>query len=112
MEIDPQQLAQRWLHSHEEDSDTEMVFRPADYDFGPSRGRMGLELKPDHSCTNIGIAPTDGPIESQAVWEVDDDQNLIIYGSSGSPSQVFQIVSLQKDRLVVKRLVPDTTNPI
>jgi len=37
------QVAGRWVHSHEEDTDDEMVFRAADsgYAFPPSRGRAG-----------------------------------------------------------------------
>ena len=44
--IDPEQVAGRWVHSHEEDSGDELVFRPAGYAFPPSRGREALTL--DH----------------------------------------------------------------
>ncbi len=39
-------LAQHWVHSHEEDTEEEMVFRPASYPFPPSRGRKSLQLEP------------------------------------------------------------------
>jgi hypothetical protein len=47
-----------WVHSHEEDSDEEMVFRPAAYEFPPSRGRRSFELKPDGILAEGGIGPT------------------------------------------------------
>ena len=40
-------LCQHWVHSHEEDTETEMVFRPASHPFPRSRGRRSFELRPD-----------------------------------------------------------------
>ena len=37
--VDPERLIGSWVHSHEEDTATEQVFRRADYAFPPSRGR-------------------------------------------------------------------------
>jgi hypothetical protein len=48
---DPARLHKRWLHSYEEDTETEAVYRPESYAFPPSRGpRPGFELRPDGSC--------------------------------------------------------------
>ncbi len=41
----PPELFQHWMHSHEEDSGDVQVYRPADYDFPPARGRRGFELQ-------------------------------------------------------------------
>jgi hypothetical protein len=45
--IERAQVEGRWVHSHEEDTDDETVFRAADsgYAFPPSRGREALELR-------------------------------------------------------------------
>ncbi len=40
-------LTRHWVHSHEEDTATQTVFRPATYDFPLSRGRRSFELRPD-----------------------------------------------------------------
>ena len=32
----------QWIHSHEEDAKGVMVYRPANYSFPPSRGRVGV----------------------------------------------------------------------
>ena len=99
----PELLQRRWLHSHEEDSDTEMVFRPASFKFPPSRGRAGFDLKPNKSYIDIGIAPADGPQESRGTWKLRDDQLELFKSASPTPTRTLQIVSADKDRLVVKK---------
>jgi hypothetical protein len=100
----PEILHGRWLHSHEEDTNTEMVFRPAAFNFPPSRGRMGFELRPDHSLVEIGIAPTDGPVEATGRWEQQGGSQISFYqGASRKLARVLHIVSADKDRLVVKK---------
>src|ERR1041384_5695638 len=49
---------QHWVHSHEEDTDTEMVLRPAGYKFPPSRGRSSFELKPDGRTDELYVGRT------------------------------------------------------
>jgi hypothetical protein len=99
----PDLLQQRWLHSHEEDSDTEMVFRPASYRFPPSRGRAGFDLKPNRAFTEIGIAPADGPVETEGRWTLDDNRLQFYKPSASTPSRTLQILSADKNRLVVKK---------
>jgi len=98
-------LAQRWVHSHEEDSDTEMVFRPASYKFPPSRGRSSFELRPDGSMTNSGLGPSDRSEKSEGRWRLDADENLVLHQGSGEgqQSRVLKLVSAGRDRLVVKK---------
>jgi len=96
-------LQKRWLHSHEEDSDTEMVFRPASFKFPPSRGRAGFDLKPNSSFVDIGIAPTDGPQESKGTWKLHDNELELFKSASSTPTRTLQIVSADKNRLVVKK---------
>ncbi len=97
-------LSQRWVHSHEEDTDTEMVFRPATFSFPRSRGRTSFELKPDGALVQGGIAPDDRRVETQGTWKLEDDDTLAFYsGSQSVPFRVLRIVSVTKDRLVVKK---------
>ena len=97
-------LHQHWVHSHEEDTDTEMVFRPAAFQFPRSRGRKSFELKPDGGLVETGIGPSDRPQEIQGTWELEDGDLLAFYEASGSgPRRVLQIASVDKDRLIIKR---------
>ena len=102
--FDRNSLHQQWVHSHEEDTETGMVFRPASFAFPPSRGRTAFTLKPDGGLVEIGIGPTDRHQESQGTWKFEDDGTLLFYEKARTkPKRTMKIVSLDKDRLVVKR---------
>ena len=100
---DPEKIVRRrWVHSHEEDTDEEMVFRPAAFEFPPSRGRRSFELKPDGSLVEGRIGPTDRPLESQGTWEIEDDKLLLRADPSQTP-RVMQIASVEENRLVIEK---------
>ena len=63
--IDPAALRRRWVHSHEEDTEGERVFRPASYAFPPSRGRSAFELRADGSFGESAPGPTDRPEKTE-----------------------------------------------
>ncbi len=97
-------LCQHWIHSHEEDTTSEMVFRPANFKFPPSRGRKGFELKAQGVLVATGIGPTDRPDETQGKWKLENAGRLVFYCTSGSePTRVMEISSVDKDRLVIKK---------
>ena len=102
-DVTPEVLQKRWMHSHEEDSATEMVFRPASFAFPPSRGRAGFDLKPDQSFVEIGIAPADGPQESRGSWKLENNQLQLFKKPSRTAARTLEIVSADKNRLVVKK---------
>ena len=87
-------LCQHWVHSHEEDTDTGMVFRPAAYKFPPARGRKGFELKPDGTLIDYGIGATDRRTRSTGKWRLADDELRL-------GERALKIVSLDRERLVV-----------
>jgi len=97
------QIPGRWLHSHEEDTATEMVFRPDSFSFPLSRGRVGFELRPDGTCVQIGIGPADGPVTSEGHWRIEGDDLKIEGGADPSRHRVYSIVSFDGRRLVVSR---------
>jgi hypothetical protein len=95
-------LRRRWVHSHEEDTDEEMVFRPAAYEFPPSRGRRSFELMPDGTLVEGRIGPTDRPVETRGTWELRDDRLVLRRDPSETP-RVMRIASVDDDRLVVEK---------
>jgi hypothetical protein len=95
-------LGRRWVHSHEEDTEEEMVFRPAAYEFPPSRGRRSFELKPDGALAEGRIGPTDRPVETQGTWELRDDRLVLRRDPSEAPRSM-RIASVDDDRLVVEK---------
>lgn len=98
-------IQQSWIHSHEEDTETEMVFRPADYDFPLSRGRTGFELKPQHKLIEMNIAATDGSEEETGSWdlEVDENELFLQLNSTSSDSRKLHIKSVNDESLIVEK---------
>jgi hypothetical protein len=97
-------IAGTWMHAHEEDTPTESVFRPDSFDFPPARGRVGYTFRPDGSCTYIGISPRDGSAKEPGTWEVrQDDGPEIVVTLPGGRQQRLSIVSVDRQRLVVRK---------
>jgi len=89
-------LHQHWMHSHEEDTEAEVVYRPASYQFPPARGRTGFELKADGALTEYGIGPTDRRTQTAGKWKLDGDTLKI-------GTRAMKIVSLDRGRLVLRK---------
>jgi hypothetical protein len=99
-----QLLHRRWVHAHEEDSEGEMVFRPADYELPRSRGRMAFELRPDGSFVEAGIGAADVPETGSGTWELQDDEWIMLSGpASGGVPRRMRIASAEQDRLAIER---------
>jgi len=63
-----------------------------------------MALKPDGELVELGIGPTDRPQESQGIWKLEEKDILSIYEAGGKkPNRSLKIVSLDKDRLVVRK---------
>jgi hypothetical protein len=101
MTVDRSALEHRWVHSHEEDAPGEMVFRPADHGFPPSRGRLAFELRPDGSYAEAAIGPADVPLEVTGSWTLEDDAIVIAREAETEPERRLRVKALETDRLVV-----------
>jgi hypothetical protein len=92
----PPELMRHWVHSHEEDSGDLRIYRPADYDFPPARGRRGFELRPDGEVETYGPGPSDVPEATTGRWEASGAGRFKLGGEE------LEIVSLSSDRLAVR----------
>ena len=99
--LNMQWLYKNWVHSHEEDSDNEMVFRPSTYKFPPARGRDSMDLKQDGSLILGGSAPDDRKTLKQSDWAIDKD--TLILNHSEADSRKMKIKSLTSDKLVIEK---------
>jgi hypothetical protein len=98
--IDPEQVQGRWVHSHEEDTDDELVFRSesSGYEFPRSRGREALELNPDGSYGGTVPGPADKPeAAGEGEWAVVDGNKLVL------PGRTLEIVEAGEGVLRVRR---------
>ena len=110
MNID--KLHNHWEHSIEEDTDREMVFRPASYKFPMRRGGRGaIELRADGTFTQRGnvlggensLGPDDRYSYSEGKWDVDDDGNLRMQGGVGDEDIKLRILEASGEKLVIQK---------
>ena len=55
----PPEITGMWLHCHEEDTASAMVFRRREYPLPPARWRDAIELRADGTCVWHGSSPDD-----------------------------------------------------
>ena len=91
-----------WVHSHEEDTDDEMVYRPASYAFPPSRGRTSFDLRPDGSYVERAPGPVDVPVESEGSWSLEGDR-LFLGAEGDRPGRGWEITAAEGDRLTLRK---------
>jgi len=95
-------LTGTWYRAGEEETATEKVYRSLKTGEAVPRGRNReiLELKPDGTLIEGGIAPTDARTEQKGEWKVEGEKlNL----SSADSSRTLKIVSVDSDRLVISK---------
>jgi hypothetical protein len=92
----PAELMRHWVHSHEEDSGDVRVYRPADYDFPPARGRRGFELRPGGELLVYGPGATDRPELTTGTWSPSGAGRVKLGGEE------LEIVSVSPDRLELR----------
>ena len=100
--IDLSHLAQAWGHSHEEDTETTTVYRPANFPFPPSRGRKGFHLQPGGRLTARKPGLTDQTVITVGTWKLAGAQlELSLHGEG---TQILRIESVEPGRLVVQKM--------
>jgi hypothetical protein len=99
---DKDALEGHWTHAHEEDSESELVFRPASDPLPPSRGRISFDLRADGSFSERSPGPVDLPEESSGSWSLDGDR-LVLRGADGQPRHDWEIAAVEAGRLRLKR---------
>lgn len=100
----PPELAGIWLHSHEEDTGSAMVFRPRTYAFPPARWRDAVELRGDGTCIWHGSSPDDRGQTVPSRWE-DLGQGraqITVPGAAGSLA-THGVRSWSHDKLVIDK---------
>ena len=96
-------MAGRWVHVHEEDTEDEMVFRPASTDLPPSRGRMAFELRADGTFAEIGLGATDVPEEATGSWVVESDTITLSEGATQGVPREMKVLTADEERLVIQK---------
>ena len=99
------EICRRWVHSHEEDDGDAQVFRPSDHPLPPSRGRRCLDLRRDGSLLETRPGADDRAQGSRGRWTlVGDRLRLFPDAAAKTADRELEVVTLERDRLVVRRL--------
>ena len=101
--IDLPMLHQHWVHSREEDTDDETVYRPQHFDFPPARGRRAFELRDDGTLVEYSPGPTDRPVGKPGQWKLVGEQVAVSGDSDDKPTRMMTIISLDAEKLVVRK---------
>jgi hypothetical protein len=99
--IEAQQLHGRWVRANEEDTESEMVLRPADEPLPPARGRTAFEFHPDGTYTERYPGPVDVPEQSTGSWSLEGDQ-LVLEAEGPEPTRTWEIKAADPDRITVR----------
>ena len=100
-EIDLSILCQKWIHSHEEDTASESVYRPAAFAFPPSRGREEIDLRPDGIVQGQTAGPSDRRQSRSGSWTIENGMLKIILPTS---ERIWKVQELTDGKLILCRL--------
>ena len=100
--VDKTLLFNRWVRSREEDTPSEIIYRPAGFPLPPSRGRAGLEFSPDGTFKQIGIGATDISDVKEGVWHIDEAALDRVRVDVDGRVRFLEIRDLRKDLLALK----------
>lgn len=101
--IPSQQLFRHWQHSFEEDRGDVQVYRPADYEFPPARGRDGIEFRPDGTAVRYAIGRGDAPSPQPAQWHITGPNQLQFQSQGSSRDETIEIMRVNDEVLEVRR---------
>ena len=97
------QVVGRWVHVHEEDTEDEMVFRPADTELPPARGRMGFELREDGTFAEAGLGATRCSRRGHRQLGARGGHDHAERGCDAGCAREMEVVSADEERLVVRK---------
>ena len=109
MPTSKESLCGRWVHSHEEDAEGQKVFRPADFPFPPSRGRLSFELAADGSAHVRHPGASDRSVGSRGHWKLEGDVLELDTPRDATRRRVYAVVSSSPEKLVVRSTPPPTS---
>jgi hypothetical protein len=74
----PECIFKNWIHSREEDTEGISVYRPSNFKFPPSRGRVGFEVKKSGEFIQYAIGRDDRPKKEFGHYKVIESKRLYV----------------------------------
>lgn len=88
-----------WINSHEENRDGIHVFRPEEYEFPPSRGRMSFTLRADGTAVIGQPGPDDRGATGAGRWELD---GTVLSIRSSTWSSTYEVLAADAEHLELR----------
>ena len=85
----PQAIYRVWMHSIEEDTAREQVYRPVGYPFPPARGRDGFEIKAKGGFVAHEIGIDDGPEKVAGKWTCEEANVIAVTFPDAKPKEIL-----------------------
>jgi hypothetical protein len=95
-------IYKHWIHSHEEDKADKKVYRPSTFEFPPSRGRDGFEIRENDEFILYITGPADKPEKILGNFTIDSNK-LNIELRSIQKSYTMTILSCDENLLIIQK---------
>src|SRR5689334_875875 len=100
----PKEIFKFWVHSYEEDDKDTIVYRPRDFEFPPSRGRSGFEIKQNREFIQYGLDPSDRPSKVLGHFQVETPNKLKVnFQDQKIGSRILDITECDDNVLRIKK---------
>jgi len=101
-------ITKKWWNSYEDETDanTAKCYRPSDYEFPRSRGRKGMEFRPNGTFDYNYPGPTDVPTTTTGTWMRLSDKRIKVKFDESRPNRVdefiIEIISINDEMMKIK----------
>jgi hypothetical protein len=99
--IESVMVQRKWVHSHEEDTATTVVYRPSTYAFPPSRGRRSFEFQAGGCLVESAPGPTDRLVSGTGSWRVEGNELCLYSSDTSKQPRILHVLEATPERLVV-----------
>ena len=95
-------MLRKWYHSFEEDTNGTTVYRPENFRFPPTRGRKGIEFKPDGTFVDFKIGQGDARERVLGRWQTEMSGCLLVSFTGKQPSRHLEILECNTNVLRIR----------
>ncbi|MFC6099100.1 lipocalin-like domain-containing protein [Olivibacter domesticus] len=94
-------IVRKWVHSYEEDTDEEKVYRPEGFVMPRSRGRDKIALEEEGKLINTFPGRGDALESTTGFWQVKEDKLILTFDQKNQ--EQYTIREVNAERLVLKK---------
>jgi len=94
-------IVRKWIHSFEEDTDEERVYRPEGFTMPRSRGRDKIDLEAEGKLINTFPGRGDAPESTVGFWQVKEGKLILTFDQENQ--EQYTIREISDERLVLKK---------